>query len=119
MTLGADKGYESGDFLLALEGRRIEPHVPLVKEPRDAAGVPHRKHRPGIEARQRMRARFTTEGYRLSQTCRKKIEEGYGWSKTIAGLERSRVVGRWKLTQLMEIGAAAYNLVRMRRLAPA
>jgi DDE family transposase/transposase-like protein DUF772 len=118
-TLGADKGYDSGDFLRALEGRRIEPHVPLVKEPRDPTTVRNPAHRPGVEARQRMKARLPSEGYRLSQKCRKKIEEGYGWLKEIAGLGRSRVVGRWKLTQLMEIGAAAYNLVRMRRLVPA
>jgi transposase len=118
-TLGADKGYDSGEFFRDLEGRQIEPHVPLVKEPRDPATVPHLRHRPGVEARQRMQARLPTEGFRLSQKCRKTIEEGYGWLKAIAGLGRSRVVGRWKLTQLLEIGAAAYNLVRMRRLAPA
>ena len=79
----------------------------------------HLKRRPGVEARQRMRARLGTEGYRLSQKCRKKIEEGFGWLKSIAGLDRSRVVGRWKLRQLLEVGAAAYNLVRMRSLKTA
>ena len=72
-----------------------------------------------MEARQRMRARTGGEGYRLSQKCRKKIEEGFGWLKTLAGLGRSRVVGRWKLGQLLEMGAAAFNLVRMRKLSPA
>lgn len=118
-TLGADKGYDSGEFFRALESRRIEPHVPLVKEPRDPASVPYHKQRPGVEARQRMKARMTSEGYRLSQKCRKRIEEGYGWLKGIAGLARSRVVGRWKLKQLLEVAAAAYNLVRLRSLKPA
>jgi transposase len=118
-TLGADKGFDSGEFFQDLEARRIEPHVPLVKEPRDPAEVPYHKQRPGVEARQRMKTRMTSEGYRLSQKCRKKIEEGYGWLKEIAGLGRSRVVGRWKLKQLFEIGAAAYNLVRLRTLKPA
>jgi transposase len=118
-TLGADKGYDDGQFLLDLEERRIEPHVPLAKEPRDPAGVRHRKRRPGVEARQRMKARQGGEGYRLSQKCRKKIEEGFGWLKSIAGLGRSRVVGRWKLRQVLEVGAAAYNLVRLRALRPA
>jgi transposase len=118
-TLGADKGFDSGEFLLDLEARRVEPHVPLVKEPSDPAGVPHLKRRPGIEARQRMKARQESEGYRLSQRCRKKIEEGFGWLKSVAGLGRSRVVGRWKLRQLVEVGAAAYNLVRLRTLKPA
>jgi transposase len=118
-TVGADKGYDDGQFLLDLEERRIEPHVPLGKEPRDPAGVRHLDRRPGVEARQRMKARQCSEGYRLSQRCRKKIEEGFGWLKSIARLGRSRVVGRWKLGQLLEVGAAAYNLVRLRTLKPA
>ena len=72
-----------------------------------------------MEARQRMKRRMATEGYRLSQKCRKKIEEGYGWLKEIAGLGRCRTVGRWKLRQMLEIGAAAFNLVRLRTLKPA
>ena len=118
-TLGADKGYDDGEFFRDVEARQIEPHVPLVKEPRNPAEVPYHKQRPGVEARQRMKARMASEGYRLSQKCRKKIEEGYGWLKSIGGLARSRLVGRWKLKQLLEIGAAAYNLVRMRKLKPA
>jgi transposase len=118
-TLGADKGYDDGEFFRDVEARRIEPHVPLVKEPRDPEAVPYHKQRPGVEARQRMKTRMASDGYRLSQKCRKKIEEGYGWLKSIAGLGRSRVVGRWKLKQLLELGAAAYNLVRLRKLKPA
>jgi len=118
-TIGADKGYDDGEFFRDVESRQIEPHVPLVKEPRDPAAVPYHKQRPGVEARQRMKARMATEGYRLSQKCRKKIEEGYGWLKTIGGLVRSRLVGRWKLRQFMELAAAAYNLVRLRKLKPA
>jgi transposase len=118
-TLGADKGFDSGPFYLDLEARGIEPHVPLVKEPRDPETVPQKKLRPGVEARQRMKTRQETEGYRLSQKCRKKVEECFGWLKTIAGLGRSRTVGRWKLQQMLEIGAAAFNLVRLRTLKPA
>jgi Transposase DDE domain len=118
-TLGADKGYDAGEFFRELESRAIEPHVPLVHEPSDPAKTPHQKRKAPMEARQRMQARMTTEGYRLSQKCRKKIEEGFGWLKTIAGLQKSRVVGRWKLKQLFEIGAAAYNLIRMMKLKPA
>jgi transposase len=118
-TLGADKGFDDGEFFREVESRQIEPHVPLVKEPRNPAEVPYHKQRPGVEARQRMKARMASDGYRLSQKCRKKIEEGYGWLKSIGGLDRSRLVGRWKLRQLMEIAAAAYNLVRLRKLRPA
>jgi hypothetical protein len=66
-----------------------------------------------------MRRRMGTEAYRLSQRCRKKVEECFGWLKSVAGMGRSQVVGRWKLRQLLEVSAAAFNLVRMRRLAPA
>lgn len=118
-TLGADKGFDCGEFFRDVESRGIEPHVPLVKTPRDPASVASRKHRPGVEARQRMKTRMGTEGYRLSQKCRKKVEECFGWLKTIAGLDRSGTVGRWKLQQMLEIGAAAFNLVRLRTLKPA
>lgn len=118
-TLGADKGYDSGEFLRDLESREIEAHIPLVKEPSEPGSISHKKRIPDVEARLRMKARMASEGYRLSQKCRKKIEEGFGWLKTIAGLRKSRVVARWKLKQLLEIGAAAYNLVRLRKLQPA
>jgi len=118
-TLGADKGFDSGEFFQELESRGIEPHVPLVKEPCDPETVAHHQRKPGVEARHRMKARQSSDGFRLSQKCRKKIEEVFGWLKEIAGLGRSRVVGRWKLQQLLEVGAAAFNLVRLRSLKPA
>ena len=118
-TLGADKGYDDGEFFQKVEARKIEPHIPLVKDPRDPEKVASKKQRPGVEARHRMKTRQGSEGYRLSQKCRKKVEECFGWLKTIAGLDRSRTVGRWKLQQMLEMGAAAFNLVRLRKLKPA
>ncbi|WP_437186218.1 hypothetical protein SH668x_003364 [Planctomicrobium sp. SH668] len=56
-------------------------------------------------------------GYSLSEHCRKKIEEYFGWMKTIGGPNRSRWLGRRKLKQQMELTAAAYDLVRMRDLS--
>ena len=76
----------------------------------------HRENRPKIEARRRMAQRQKQDGYRMSQRCRKKIEEGFGWCKTVAGLARTRLMGRWKINQQIELAAAAYNLVRMRKL---
>ena len=118
-TLGGDKGYDDGAFFGTLEGRKIEPHVPLVKDPVDPKTVKDRKRVPGIRARRRMKRRMKTKAYQLSQRCRKKVEECFGWLKSVARMGRSRVVGRWKLRQLLEVSAAAFNLVRMRRLAPA
>lgn len=117
-TLGADKGYDDGEFFQTLEGRRIVPHIPLVKDPVDPKTVPDQKRIPGIRARRRMKRRMRQEAYRLSQRCRKKVEECFGWLKTVANLDRCRTVGRWKFRQLLELGAAAFNLVRFRRLAP-
>ena len=117
-TLGGDKGYDDGDFFGALEGRKIEPHIPLVKDPVEPKAAKHKKRLPGVRARRRMKRRMKTEAYRLSQRCRKKVEECFGWLKSVAGMGRSRVVGRWKLRQLLEVSAAAFNLVRLRRLAP-
>jgi transposase len=101
-TLGTDKGYDSGDFLQALEERAIEPHVPLVKDPCDLDDVVHAKRKPGVQARHRMKERQSTVGYQLSQKCRKKVEEVFGWLKEIAELGRSRWVGRWKIQQMLE-----------------
>lgn len=115
-TLGADKGYDSGPFYLELESRGIEPHCAVIEQapPKPENVAPCR--RLAVDARERMKSRRGSLGYELSQRCRKKIEEYFGWMKTIGRLERSRWVGRWKLKQQMELTAAAYNLVRMRKL---
>ncbi|QDT15064.1 Transposase DDE domain protein [Alienimonas californiensis] len=117
-TLGADKGYDSGPLLLKLESRRIVPHVAMRDaEPADPKTA-RSDRREKIEARLRMKARLATAEYAVSQRVRKKVEEGFGWLKTIAGLGRSRHVGRWKLRQQLELSAAAYNLIRIQKLRP-
>jgi hypothetical protein len=58
-------------------------------------------------------------GYAISQKIRKRVEEIFGWCKTIGGLARSRLVGRWKITQEALVVAAAYNLLRMTRMRAA
>jgi transposase len=117
-TLGTDKGFDAGAFYLELEARGVEPHGAMAKPPRDPARV-RRDQKAGVEARVRMRERLATAGYRLSQRCRKKVEECFGWIKGVGGLARSRHVGRWKIRQQMELAAAAYNLIRMRKLLAA
>jgi len=117
-TLGSDKGYDSGQYYRDLEARGVEPHGAMIEQRLRSVDEVKPSERADVEARHRMKARQATEGYRLSQRCRKKLEEAFGWLKSIAGLGRSRVVGRWRLQQLWEVGAAAYNLVRLRKLAP-
>lgn len=57
-------------------------------------------------------------GYRLSQRVRKRVEEIFGWMKTIGGARKLRYRGVARNGLWMELLAAAYNLVRMARLAP-
>jgi len=118
-TLGSDKGYDGGEYYRDLESRGVEPHGAMVEQRLRSVAEVKPTERANAEARHRMKARQASEGYRLSQRCRKKLEEAFGWLKSIAELGRSRVVGRWKMQQLWEVGAAAYNLVRLRKLAPA
>jgi transposase len=117
-TIGADKGYDSGSFYLELEQRGIEPHCAMLCKPEADPRHIRADRRDKAAARTRMRERLESVGYPISQRCRKKIEEYFGWMKTVAGLGRSRWVGRWKLQQQLELTAAAYNLVRMRKLLP-
>ena len=116
-TLGSDKGYDSGPHLIELERRGVEPHAAMKDGPVGGTGRRAKADLPLIEARRRMAERTRGERYRVSQRCRKKAEEAFGWFKTVAGLYRTRLVGRWKLLQQVQLAAAAYNLVRMRKLA--
>lgn len=111
-TLGADKGYAAGSFLTDLVGRVVRPHVAMKDEPVKAKG-------DEADRRRSMLKRMKTIGYAISQRKRKLIEEAFGWIKTVAGLKRTKLVGRWKLAMQMQLSAAAYNLVRMRNLAAA
>lgn len=95
-----------------LERSRVTPHVALRK-PGFGRGV------EGGETRAAMRRRQHRVGYGKSQRRRKVVEEFFAWVKTVSVLRRSRHVGHWKITQPLEITAAAFNLVRMRRLLAA
>ncbi len=109
LTLGADKGYDSGEFLLELRKRAITPHVAIREgkiEPHDA----------GSRARWLGRYAVSKRDFDTSQRKRKLVEEAFGWVKRVAGLWRARHVERWKIAQHFTMAAAAYNLVRTRRL---
>jgi transposase len=111
-TLGADTGFDDGQFMADLEADEIVPHVPVRSNCRlradDAAG----------QARRRAHRRMKTRGYAISQRVRKRVEEIFGWMKTVGDLARTRFVGRWKIFQEMLVTGAAYNLLRLVRLRP-
>lgn len=112
-TLGADAGYDAGPFLHTLEHEeQVVPHVPTRTG--EITGTDE-----AADARRRARGRQQScEAYRVSQRIRKRVEEIFGWAKTIGGLRRARHVGRWKIGQQALLVGAAYNLLRLARLAP-
>ena len=111
-TLGADAAFDDGEFLAEVEADGTVPHVPI----RDA---PIRATDEAGQARRRARRRQKTKAYAISQWVRKRVEEIFGWMKTVGDLARTRFVGRWKIRLEMVITGAAYNLLRLVRLTPA
>lgn len=106
VTVGADKGYAGGPALMALERAKAVPHVPMEEPPADLT-------RPGAQARQRAYGRQGTNGHAISMWIRKRVEEAFGWGKTIGGMDRTRYTGRWRVGMQVLVTMAAYNLVRM------
>ena len=104
ITLGMDKGYDSPDFVAALRSMEVTPHVAQNTT----------KRRSAIDAR-------TTRhpGYPISQRQRKRVEQVFGWMKTVGGLRKLRHRGGPLVTWIFTFTAAAYNIVRLRRLLPA
>lgn len=113
VTLGADKGYDAEDFLLALEERGIEPHVSCKSK--NEIDVP-RADDEGAWARWHNQQGAGDEVFKVSQRKRKLDEEVFGWCKVVGGLRRMRVAGRWKIQQLADIALATLNLIRMSKL---
>ena len=115
-TLGADKGYDAGPFLVELERRRIEPHVAIKGGKIDPLSD---RADEGTWARWFVKSEQRRAAFKKSQRRRKLVEEFFGWAKTVAGMRRARHVGREKIRQCFEMAAAAYNLVRMKNLLAA
>jgi transposase len=101
VTLGADKGYDTRDFIAELRHMEITPHV----------AQNDRNRRSAVDER-------TTRhvGYQLSQKARKRIEEVFGWMKSIGLLRKLRHRGLERVGWMFTFTAAAYNLVRIRNL---
>ena len=101
VTVGGDKGYDTGEFVGQMRSLRATPHV----------SQNNTRRRSAIDGR-------TTRhpGYAVSVKIRKRIEESFGWIKTVGMLRKARHRGVEKVSWYFTLAAAAYNLVRMRNL---
>src|SRR5438445_64822 len=102
VTVGGDKGFDTADFVRECRNLWVTPHVAQNLGRRGGSAIDNR----------------TTlhEGYALSQKKRKRIEECFGWLKTIALMRKVRHRGTLKVDWIFTFACAAYNLVRMRNL---
>lgn len=102
ITLGGDKGYDVREFVKQLREQHVIPHLAQYSSPKRSSAIDGRttRHR----------------GYGVSQKRRKRIEEIFGWLKTVAMLRKTRHRGKKRVGWMFTFAAAAYNLVRMRNL---
>jgi len=104
LTVGADKAYDTKDFVRESRRRNVTPHVAQNDKNRASA----------IDDRT---TRHT--GYLISQRKRKRVEEIFGWLKTVALLRKTRHRGLARVGWMFTFGVAVYNLVRMRNMMEA
>lgn len=107
LTLAGDKGYDAADFVEDLRRMHVTPHIAQHQYVTKTGGL----RRSNINGR-------TTRhpGYGMSQRVRKRIEEAFGWAKTIAGLDKTKYRGTERVAFQFTFAMAAYNLIRMPRL---
>jgi transposase len=102
VTVGADKGYDTKDFVAECRHLKVTPHIAQNVNRNGGSAIDGRTTRH--------------EGYAVSQRKRKRIEECFAWLKTIALIRKVRHRGIEKVGWMFTFAAAAYNLVRMRNL---
>jgi transposase len=107
ITLGADKAYDVEAFVQALKNRSVTPHIAID-------GHLSKTGKPRKTAIDRRTLRHA--GYTISQRCRKRIEEVFGWIKASAGLGKIKLRGRDRVDAAFTMALAAYNLIRLPRL---
>lgn len=104
ITVGADKAYDTSDFVAEMRRLGVTPHV----------AQNNTRRRSAINGRTTRHA-----GYAVSQRVRKRIEEVFGWMKSSAGLRKTRHRGTDRVGWMFTLNAAAYNLVRLPKLLTA
>jgi len=103
-TVGADKGYDTRDFVAQTRSLGVTPHVAQNTSGRRSAIDDRTTRHPG---------------YDISQRIRKRVEEVFGWMKTIGLMRKTRHKGADRVGWMFVFAAAAYNLIRMRNLSEA
>jgi transposase len=103
VTVGGDKGFDTRDFVAECRHMQVTPHVARNETRRGGSAIDQRTTRHA--------------GYTVSQRKRKRIEECFGWLKTIALLRKVRHRGIFKVDWVFTFACAAYNLVRLRNLS--
>ena len=110
ITLGGDKGYDVSAFVASLRERNVTPHI----------AIDDRVSKYGVVRKTAVDQRVTRHpGYAISQVIRKRVEEIFGWSKTVGGLAQVKLRSIAKVTALFTLGLAAYNLIRIPKLLSA
>jgi len=107
ITLAADKAYDVRQFVADLRARTVTPHIAID-------GHVRKSGKPRVTAIDRRTTRHA--GYRVSQRCRKRIEEVFGWLKSSAGLAKVKLRGRLRVDTAFTLALAAYNLIRLPKL---
>jgi len=100
ITLGGDRGYDAADFVMELREINVTPHIARNTNRRSAIDGRTTRH----------------PGYAASLRIRKRIEEGFGWMKTVAGFRKTKYRGIEKVGWAFTLAAAAYNLIRLPKL---
>ena len=110
ITLGGDKAYDVREFVKDLRERSVTPHVAID-------GHLSTTGKPRVTAIDRRSTRHP--GYAISQRCRKRIEEVFGWIKGSAGIAKVKLRGRARVDAAFTLAVAAYNLIRLPKLLAA
>lgn len=110
ITLGADKAYDVEQFVHDLRDRSVTPHI-AIDGHLSKTGTPRKTAVDGRTTRH--------IGYDISQHCRKRIEEVFGWIKSSAGLAKVKLRGRDRVDAAFTLALAAYNLIRLPKLLAA
>ena len=101
-TVAADKGYDTSDFVASCRGMNITPHVARNDKRKGGSAIDGRTSRH--------------EGYEISMKVRKRVEEPFGWGKTVGIIRQVKVRGLKRVNDIFQMTMMGWNLIRMKNL---